>query len=471
MGRAPAALQGEHAPTDRRNARNRPCAMADTASPQGKVTQVRTRLLAASSATALALGFAPLGDAAPRTTPPTSDAAATEGSAAAPSGDPIIVGSTLSLTGAFGATGVIHQIAGELFVDRLNASGGLLGRPVEWTVLDDESDQAQVTTLYERLISQDQVDLIIGPYATPNILSAVAVAERHGYTMPQHTAVHRPAADLRLPVPRLVDRPDAERVRPEPAARRRREPARAADQDRRGDQPERLDRLHHPRHARRRHDPGMLSIAEERGYEVVDIRYPPGTTDWAPIATQIRDEEPDLLVNNGLGVDPVGLIEAMEQLDYQPPMMFSLFPAPGPPLGLGELSRRPAVGLDLRAERGDARPVPAGGGGDRRRVRDPGRASEGVRTRCSRRRRPPRGTPGRSSPRASRPPAASTSRRSATRCTRTEPRRRSAGSSTSTRRSTTSGRATQGLKQIQDGDWVMVWPAERAAAELRPPAG
>ena len=87
---------------------------------------------------------------------------------------------------------MIHQIAGELFVDRLNASGGLLGRPVEWTVLDDESDQAQVTTLYERLISQDQVDLIIGPYATPNILSAMAVAERHGYVIPQHTAVIAP---------------------------------------------------------------------------------------------------------------------------------------------------------------------------------------------------------------------------------------------------------------------------------------
>ena len=29
----------------------------------------------------------------------------------------------------------------------------------------------------------------------------------------------------------------------------------------------------------------------------------------------------------------------------------------------------------------------------------------------------------------------------------------------------------QGLKQIQDGDWLIVWPAERAAAELRPPAG
>src|SRR2546428_6710262 len=93
------------------------------------------------------------------------------GSAPATSGGPIVVGSTLSLSGAFAATGAIHKIAGEEFVDRLNAKGGLLGRQVKWVVRDDESDQAKVSTLYEQLISQDKVDLIIGPYATPNILS------------------------------------------------------------------------------------------------------------------------------------------------------------------------------------------------------------------------------------------------------------------------------------------------------------
>src|SRR5919106_1461865 len=107
-------------------------------------------------------------------------------------GAPIVVGSTLSLSGAFAATGAIHKIAGELFVERLNASGGLLGRPVQWVVRDDESDQAKVSTLYEQLISQDKVDLIIGPYATPNILSAMAVAARHNYVMPHHTAVLAP---------------------------------------------------------------------------------------------------------------------------------------------------------------------------------------------------------------------------------------------------------------------------------------
>ena len=113
-------------------------------------------------------------------------------SGGAPSGDPILIGSTLSLSGAFAATGAIHQLAGDQFVEQLNANGGLLGRPVEWRVVDDESDQAQVSTLYERLISQDQVDLIMGPYATPNILAAMGVAERHGYVLPQHTSVLAP---------------------------------------------------------------------------------------------------------------------------------------------------------------------------------------------------------------------------------------------------------------------------------------
>jgi branched-chain amino acid transport system substrate-binding protein len=83
--------------------------------------------------------------------------------------------------------------------------------------------------------------------------------------------------------------------------------------------------------------PSAISIAEERGLEVVaDVAYPPGHDDWSAIAAQIRDADPDFVMMNSLGVESVGLIEAMEQLDYQPPMMFSLFPAPGPLLGLSE---------------------------------------------------------------------------------------------------------------------------------------
>jgi branched-chain amino acid transport system substrate-binding protein len=250
---------------------------------------------------------------------------------------PIVVGSTLPLTGALAATGVIHQLVGEQFVEQLNADGGLLGRQVEWRVLDDESDPERVTQLYERLINQDEVDLVIGPYATPNILAAVAVAERAGYTMPQHTAVHAPLLtyDCQFPGWSISPEPDvyvsellfdAVASLPDPPQ------TIAIVTNESGSTAPMTNGFAEGGSG------GMIAIAEQRGLTVVDdFPYAPGNQDWAAIAAQLRDADADLVINNGLGVDPVGLIEAMEQLGYRPPMFFSLFPAPGPMLGLGEL--------------------------------------------------------------------------------------------------------------------------------------
>ncbi|HEY4606749.1 MAG TPA: ABC transporter substrate-binding protein, partial [Acidimicrobiia bacterium] len=55
------------------------------------------------------------------------------------SGEPIRVGGTLALTGVFAPTAAIDKATGDVFVERVNASGGILGRPVEWVLLDDES--------------------------------------------------------------------------------------------------------------------------------------------------------------------------------------------------------------------------------------------------------------------------------------------------------------------------------------------
>jgi len=251
--------------------------------------------------------------------------------------EPIVVGSTLALTGPLSATGVIHQIVGEMFVERLNENGGLLGRPVEWELLDDESDQAQITPLYERLINQDEVDLIIGPYATPNIIPAVAVAERAGYIIPHHTAIHAPLLSYECQFPgwSMDPQPDVYTSEllfdllaslpepPETIALVTNESGSTAPMTRGFEEGG---------------EGGMLAIAEQYGLEVVaDISYAPGNSEWNPVAVQLRDADPDVVINNGLGVDPVGILEASEQIGYQPPMLFSLFPAPGPLLGLGEV--------------------------------------------------------------------------------------------------------------------------------------
>ena len=70
---------------------------------------------------------------------------------------------------------------------RSQRRGGLLGRPVEWIVKDDQSKPDLARTLYEQLITSDKVDLLMGPYATGAILSAMGVAQRYNKLLIHHT--------------------------------------------------------------------------------------------------------------------------------------------------------------------------------------------------------------------------------------------------------------------------------------------
>jgi branched-chain amino acid transport system substrate-binding protein len=250
--------------------------------------------------------------------------------------DPIVVGSTLSLTGSFAATGIIHKAAGETFVRWINSNGGLRGRPVEWKLYDDESDPAKVTALYERLISQDRVDLIMGPYATPNIVAAQAVAERHGLVLPNHTAVLTYALNYRCQFPTWSTggKPNLTVPRTVFTALKtqRRPPQRIAFVTNTGGSTNFISYG-----APNSSEGGAVEEAKKAGFNVVlDLKYPPTVSDWGSIAAQVRAAQPDLVWNSGLATDPVSLIQAMDQLNYKPPQFFTLFPAPGPLLGLGD---------------------------------------------------------------------------------------------------------------------------------------
>ena len=266
----------------------------------------------------------------------TQAAAATTTTQGAPTGEPIVVGGSLALTGAVGATGTIHRIAGQLYVERLNAAGGLLGRPVVFEPLDDESDPTRVGDLYEQLISQDGVDLIMGPYATPWILQAQAVAERHGFVLPHHTAVLAPALGYECQFPGWS-------IGPEPNVFIPNQVADALDSIG-GMSTVALVTNSSGSTAFVSHgvpdvegSRGALDVFPERGYQVVaDESYPPGNTEWGAIALSIRNADPDFVMVNGLGIEANGLIDAMSQLDYSPRMIFALFPAPGAVLAMGE---------------------------------------------------------------------------------------------------------------------------------------
>ena len=92
---------------------------------------------------------------------------------------PLRIGATLGQTGAFAALGQEQLRGYQLCVKHLSEKGGVLGRKLELLVYDDGSDPATAARLYEKLITQDKVDLVLAPQSGP-ITDAVAnVTEKH----------------------------------------------------------------------------------------------------------------------------------------------------------------------------------------------------------------------------------------------------------------------------------------------------
>jgi tripartite-type tricarboxylate transporter receptor subunit TctC len=106
----------------------------------------------------------------------------------AQTGAPVRIGSTLALTGPLSATALTHKLVGEIYVEQLNKRGGLAGSAA-WSgpLKDDQSKPDLARTLYEQIITSDKVDLLMGPYATGAILSAMGVAQRYGKVLVHHT--------------------------------------------------------------------------------------------------------------------------------------------------------------------------------------------------------------------------------------------------------------------------------------------
>jgi branched-chain amino acid transport system substrate-binding protein len=115
------------------------------------------------------------------TTPGSSATTSASTAASAGSTAPITIGISLSLTGDFSADGLAFQQGYKLWAKDVNAAGGIMGRQVKLTILNDTSSPNQVVTNYNTLISADHVDLTFGPFSSLLTAPASAVAARNGY--------------------------------------------------------------------------------------------------------------------------------------------------------------------------------------------------------------------------------------------------------------------------------------------------
>jgi len=240
----------------------------------------------------------------------------------AQSGAPIRIGSTLSLTGPLATPSAIQKVATEVFIEDLNRRGGLLGRKVEWLLKDDQSRPELARTLYEQLLTVDKVDLVMGPYGTASILSAMGVAQRYNKIL-LHNSFGTPrqakydmqfstsggALDIEEVWPKLVFSAVASAPKP---------PKTIAIVT------SKFPSLHFI-------SVGAREQAGKRGLtEVLYLEYEFGNRDFGPIASRVKDAKPDFVWVGAGGIDGVLLLDAMKKIDYQPPMHFYMFPAPGP---------------------------------------------------------------------------------------------------------------------------------------------
>lgn len=102
------------------------------------------------------------------------------GTGAAMAQGPIKIGAFLSVTGPAAFLGDPEQKTLELYVQRINAAGGVLGRKLELVSYDSAGDAEKARTFAKRLIEEDKVDAIVGGSTTGETMAVIPLVEQAG---------------------------------------------------------------------------------------------------------------------------------------------------------------------------------------------------------------------------------------------------------------------------------------------------
>jgi branched-chain amino acid transport system substrate-binding protein len=222
---------------------------------------------------------------------------------------PIRIGASLAQTGVYAVPGQ-NQLRGyKLCVKHVNDKGGVLGRKLDLVVRDDGSDPDTAVSLYEKLITQDKVDLVLGPYSS-NISEAVAdVSEKYRIPMvapiAAATSIYRKGRkfiySILPPVEvfheGLIDMAVRRNLRSIAVINNDELSAKAGAQS-------------------------TIDLAKKKGLQVVFVGvFPLGSTDFSMILTKIRAANPDVVGGFTRFQDAVAIIRQMKSLNVNPRMV------------------------------------------------------------------------------------------------------------------------------------------------------
>ena len=95
----------------------------------------------------------------------------------------IRIGVSLGITGQFKEPAAMQERAYEQWRDDVNSHGGLLGRPIELLIRDDEGSTEKALAIYRDFVVNDRADLVFGPYSSEITAAVAKTVDIAGYPM------------------------------------------------------------------------------------------------------------------------------------------------------------------------------------------------------------------------------------------------------------------------------------------------
>jgi branched-chain amino acid transport system substrate-binding protein len=220
---------------------------------------------------------------------------------------PITIGFAEAQTGSLAAVGKSGILAMNIWVEEINAKGGLLGRSVKLVYYDNQSNPANVPGLYVKLLDVDKVDIVLSGYATNMAAPAMPVVISHDklylslFSLAINSEFHYPRCFAMIatgPDPKIMfsqgffELVDSLDPKPKTLA------IVGADSE----------------FARNATD-GAKANAIAAGLKIVyNEAYPPTTTDYAPVLRAVRATNPEVIFVASYPTDTAGILRAAAEM-------------------------------------------------------------------------------------------------------------------------------------------------------------
>jgi branched-chain amino acid transport system substrate-binding protein len=222
---------------------------------------------------------------------------------------PIRIGASMSQTGSFAALGQ-NQLRGyTLCIKHTNEKGGVLNRKLELLAEDDQSEPETAARIYEKLITRDKVDAVLGPYGSPITEAVADVSEK--YKMPMvaplasTTSIFKKGRKFVFMVPSpaevylegLIDL----------ASKRGLKTIAVINED-----------TIFPKSSAQ----GTAELARKKGIRAVFTEaYAKGTADFTPILNKVKAANPDVLAAATYFDDAIAIVRKLKELNVNPKMV------------------------------------------------------------------------------------------------------------------------------------------------------